>query len=118
MADKSAVLRGKELANKLRSYSSKAEMQLEKAVLKGALKIEGDAKRRCAVDTGYLRASITHQFYKQGSEPFALVGTNTDYAPHLEEGTSRQAPQPYMRPAFEENIGEIQQDIKAAFKWA
>lgn len=115
--DKAAVLRGKELADKLRAFGAKAETELEKAVLKGALKVEGDAKRDCPHDTGYLRASITHQFYKNAAEPFALVGTNVEYAPYVENGTSKQAPQPYLRPAFEKNIDDIQEEIKAAFKW-
>jgi HK97 gp10 family phage protein len=29
-----------------------------------------------------------------------VVGSNVDYAPFVEFGTSRQAAQPYLRPAF------------------
>lgn len=115
--DKSAVKRGQELSKKLTSYCLKAETSLEKAVLKGALKVEGSAKRRCPVDTGYLRASISHQLLQNGKEPVALVGTNVEYAPYIEHGTSKQSPQPYLRPAFEENIAEIQNEIKGAVKW-
>lgn len=31
----------------------------------------------------------------------AMVVANADYAPHLEFGTSRMAPRPFFRPAFE-----------------
>lgn len=31
----------------------------------------------------------------------AMVVANADYAPHLEFGTSRMAPRPFLRPAFE-----------------
>ena len=117
MANKSAVLRGEELADKLKRYSSKAETQLEKAILKGALMVEGSAKRHSPVDTGYLRGSITHQFYKNAYEPYALVGTNTEYAPYQEYGTSKMSPQPFLRPAFDENIEEIQRNIKEAFRY-
>jgi len=112
-----SVKRGKELADKLKSYSSKAETNLEKAVLKGGLMVEASARRKSPVDTGYNRASITHQFYKNNGDPTTLVGTNTEYAPWLEEGTSKMAPQPFLRPAFEENINDIKEEIGAALKW-
>ena len=114
---KAAVKGGQELANKLRGYAYKGSTGLEKAIEKGAYKIEGGAKRRCPVDTGYLRASITHQLYPHNYDPYALVGTNTDYAPYPEFGTEKQAPQPYLRPAFESNIEEIKKEMEAAFKW-
>jgi len=113
-----AVQRGETLVAKLRNYSSKAETAVEKAILKGALIVEGDAKRRCPVDTGYLRASITHQFFNNGStgEPFALVGSNVEYAPHQEYGTSKMSAQPFLRPAFEQNIAAIKSAVKEAAK--
>ena len=48
-----------------------------KALNKGALAIENQAKRNCPADTGALRASITHEVH--GNE--AIVGTNVEYAP-------------------------------------
>lgn len=50
------------------------------------------------VDTGRLKQSIGVQKVQDGEY---RVGTNVDYAPYVEFGTRRQAPQPFMRPAIE-----------------
>lgn len=65
------------------------------------LAAEGYAKRLCPVDTGRLRNSITHATDKDS----AYVGTNVEYAPYVELGTSRTRAQPYLRPAVENNVG-------------
>jgi HK97 gp10 family phage protein len=64
-----------------------------------ALIVEGSAIMRCPVDTGNLRGSLTYKVNEDGAE----VGTNVDYAAHVEFGTVRQKAQPYLRPALDEN---------------
>jgi HK97 gp10 family phage protein len=59
----------------------------------------GDAP---AVDTGRLRASITHDGpHVTGDTIRGEWGTNVEYAAALEYGTRHIAPRPYMRPAEE-----------------
>lgn len=53
-----------------------------------------------AVDTGRLRASITYELGNTGKVLVARVGTNVNYARHLELGTSRMRPRPFLRPAL------------------
>ena len=48
-----------------------------------------------AVDTGRLRASITHA--SDGAN--AYIGTNVEYAPYVEFGTSKMKARSYLRPA-------------------
>jgi HK97 gp10 family phage protein len=36
------------------------------------------------------------------------VGFSADYAEHVEFGTSKMAAQPYLRPAIDEHMGEIE----------
>ena len=62
---------------------------------------EGYAKRKCPVDTGNLRASITHQADYAAKKVY--IGTNVEYAPYVEMGTSKQTAQPYLRPAAQEH---------------
>lgn len=70
------------------------------AIAKTAHDIERDAKLNAPVDTGALRSSISTTARGLTAE----IGPTVDYAQFVEEGTSRQAPQPYMRPAAEKNI--------------
>ena len=54
----------------------------------------------CPVDTGRLRASITHVV----DDDAVYIGTNVEYAPYVELGTSKQKAQPYLRPAIERHL--------------
>lgn len=102
---------------------------LEQALEKACLIIENSAKQNCPSSTGQLRQSITHEV--DGTE--GAVGTNVEYAPYVEIGTGiyssqgdgRQTPwsyqdakgewhttegmppQPYLKPALEENQNKV-----------
>lgn len=86
---------------------------LGKGLMAGALVVEGDAKRRAPVDTGNLRNSIRAE---QVSDTEATVGTPVDYAIYPEFGTSRQAAQPYLRPALEQNRQTIIDTVAATIR--
>lgn len=75
--------------------------QLEAALEEIGLVAEGYAKRLCPVDTGRLRNSISHTY--DASERSAYIGSNVEYAPYVEMGTTRTRAQPYLRPAVENN---------------
>jgi HK97 gp10 family phage protein len=81
----------------------------------GARIVETHSKILCPVDTGFLRNSIT----VDSVTPIeAIIAPHTDYAEHVEFGTSRMEAQPYMRPALDEHENEIVQavsDTVAAF---
>lgn len=72
---------------------------IDRALEEIGLAAEGYAKRACPVDTGNLRNSITHAV--EGDS--AYVGTDVEYAPYVEMGTSRTAAQPFLRPAATEH---------------
>ena len=72
-----------------------------------ALIVEGSAVLRAPVKTGNLRSSITHKVI--GNEE-AHIGTNVEYAPNVELGIG-QAPQPYLRPALDNNKSRIEKMI-------
>ena len=77
---------GKELAEKLQK-SSTVEKPLADRLRKLVLTLEGIAKKATVVDTGRLRASITHTY----EEKSGFIGTNVQYAPFVEYGTKRMA---------------------------
>lgn len=77
---------------------------VKKALEKIGWTCEGYAKRLCPVDTGRLRNSIAHQL--MNDEDAVIIGTNVEYGPYVELGTSRQREQPYLRPAAQNNEDE------------
>jgi len=84
-------------------------------------KIKEDAKELCPVDTGSLRKSIRKEKELTSLYPFTYTvgiaaggqvknpktGREVDYAAHVEFGTSRMPPQPFMGPAIEKNKEEV-----------
>ena len=74
---------------------------IDRALEEIGLAAEGYAKRACPVVTSNLRDSITHVV--EGSEDAVYVGTDVEYAPYVEMGTSRMAAQPFLRPAATEH---------------
>lgn len=98
MPDFKVTLTGdKELQRKLRNPEF-LRGPVRQFLLKSAILMEANVKKETPVDTGRLRASITHKV-----EPFrAIVGTNVSYAPHVEFGTRPHFPplaalQPWAR---------------------
>lgn len=75
------------------------------------LAAEGYAKRLCPVDTGRLRNSITHTRDKRT----AYIGTNVEYGPYVELGTSRQKAQPYLKPAVLDHVSTYKRIFDSHF---
>jgi HK97 gp10 family phage protein len=71
-----------------------------KDLLRRTIKVESAAKRLCPVDTGRLRSSITHSVERDAKGLAGIVGTDVEYGIHVELGTRRSRPQPYLRPAL------------------
>ena len=91
----------------LDKYQENVLERLQKDIEKAALTLEKDAKENCPVDTGRLRASITTEIGKLEAE----VGTNVEYAQSVEFGTSKQKAQPFMRPALDKAITQLNKDM-------
>lgn len=71
-----------------------------KAVTRASVKVHRRAKHLSPVDTGRLRASIAYEIGKDGRGIVGRVGTNVNYARHVEFGTGRMRAQPFLRPAL------------------
>jgi HK97 gp10 family phage protein len=74
--------------------------------------VEAEAKVRCPVKSGTLRGSISNKTFNGK----VVVGTNTEYAPHVELGTSKQSAKPYLTPSVEENKTAIVNIVKEQYK--
>lgn len=82
--------------NNLGKVAAGLEPKAERIVAKTALDLEGHAKTRAPVDTGFLRASI--QALKVGTAHWQ-VRVGADYGVYVEFGTRYMAAQPYLNPA-------------------
>ena len=74
---------------------------VERSLTRIGLSAEGYAKKKCPVDTGNLRNSITHEVVQ--SEKAVYIGTNVEYAAYVELGTVRTKAKPYLKPAVTEH---------------
>ena len=73
-----------------------------------------EARNKVPVDTGALKGSLTLEVERNGNQSSAIIGSNLEYAPPVEYGTSYQSPQPYMRPAkkvAESKLKQITQEV-------
>ena len=123
----------------IESLEDLIDMQkLEQTMGKACAMVERSAKQKAPKDTGALRRSITSKIEVVDDSIVGIVFTPLEYAPYVEYGTglfaeeggridvpwnyqddkgewhstSGQKPQPYMRPALEEN----REKIKRLFK--
>ena len=86
----------------------------KKTALKAVgIEAERNVKGITPVDTGRLRTSITHEVVDSNS---VVIGTNVEYAPYVELGTSKQKAQPYLRPGISNNINSYKSIIEQYLK--
>lgn len=91
----------RQLGVELGIHASNVPNKARVVVKKTAKDIEATAKKLAPVDTGNLRSSITTSDLRGVSRNSlsAEVRASASYSVYLEMGTSRMAPQPFMRPA-------------------
>ena len=92
----------------LRELAARIPVALEEC----GLVAEGYAKRLCPVDTGNLHNSITHT--QSGDTEY--IGTNVEYGPYVEMGTTRTRAQPFIKPALADHVDQYKQIIEARLK--
>lgn len=106
-----------ELVRKLQGLARKATpAQARAALTAGALAIQTSAAQKAPVDTGTLRRSIHTETAETRDGAVARVGTNVEYAPAQEFGTSRMRAQPYLRPAYDEKKSAALQEMHRALR--
>ncbi len=132
------------LGRRLRAIGRLAEVTVRRAIVESAMRIEREAKasirrnprrgaayvrhdperrRRAsapgdapATDTGALARKLTHVIDADGLG--ASVESRAAYSRFLEFGTARMAARPFLRPAFERQIGPSMKRIADALRIA
>lgn len=69
-------------------------------VEKVSKEIADDVRSDAPVDTGALRGSVYSETETEGNKTTGRVGYATGYGIYVEEGTSRMAAQPTLKPAL------------------
>jgi HK97 gp10 family phage protein len=127
------------LADVLDTLDKAASPQkLERPIGTACALVEAAAKKKAPKDNGALRRSITSEVQNEGGDVVGVVYTPLEYAPYVEYGTglfaesggrkdvpwhykddkgewhstSGQKPQPFMRPALDENREKITRIIR------
>lgn len=117
---------------------SRMDSTIEVALEKIGLAAEGYAKRLCRVVTGRLRNSITHATatypgvgtYEDNEgnvfddatadgtpeKNTVYIGTNVEYAPYVELGTSRTSARPYLKPAVVDHAAQYKKIFEDSMK--
>lgn len=88
----------------LRELFESKDGPIGKELVRRTVRIERAAKHLAPVDTGRLRASVGRALDRDAQGLVGVVGTDVDYAPFVELGTSRAHAQPFLRPALAAEI--------------
>lgn len=91
----------RKLSVDLKALGPKAAKNARVAIKKTCIDTKADGQAFAAVDTGFMRSSITYSTWLTKNAAIGEVGPTADYAPFVELGTSKMPPQPFMRPAFD-----------------
>jgi len=86
---------------------TEADRLIKEKLKIATLLVERTAKEKgyCPVKTGTARRSITHDMAPDGKS--AKVGSNVEYFPHIEMGTSKMSARAPLRRALETNWSKI-----------
>jgi HK97 gp10 family phage protein len=106
-----------ELTARLERLASRIGELSGEALVELAEHIVEDAKALCPVDTGSLKRSIRYERDPDGSIIIAAGGggvinprtrREVDYAAYVEFGSSRSPAQPFLQPALEKNLPNLE----------
>ena len=83
---------------------------VKRVVRHNGAEMQTKAQQNAPVDTGTLKRSIGIEITDGGMS--AEVEPTAEYAPYVELGTRFMDPQPYLKPAFNEQKEKFKKDMK------
>lgn len=83
---------------------------VKRVVRHNGAEMQAKAQQNAPVDTGTLKRSIGLEITDSGMS--AEVEPTAEYAPYVELGTRFMDPQPYLKPAFDEQKEKFKKDMK------
>lgn len=88
--------------------------QIEAALTAVGMQAETYAKQLVPVDTGRLRNSLTYEV--DAPDKSVTIGSAVEYAPFVEQGTSKRRAKPYLRPAIIDHRDDYQRIVENILK--
>lgn len=87
---------------------------VKRVVRHNGAEMQAKAQQNAPVDTGTLKRSIGLEITDGGMS--AEVEPTAEYAPYVELGTRFMDPQPYLKPAFDDQKEKFKKDMKKLVK--
>lgn len=113
-SDKSTLVEVQE--NNVEQIGAAMDKAIAKALVMIGQQAEGNAKAICPTRTGRLKNSITNAIDMEANAVY--IGTNVEYGPYVELGTSRRHPHPYLKPAAADHADEYRAILKGCLESA
>ena len=113
-SDKSTLVEVQE--NNVEQIQAAMDKAIAKALVMIGQQAEDNAKEICPTRTGRLKNSITNAIDTEANAVF--IGTNVEYGPYVELGTSRRHPHPYLKPAAADHADEYRAILKGCLESA
>lgn len=104
----------KEFQNAMRNFDSAVQKHVHRQLASWAADVKALAKELVPVRTGHLRSSI----YAKISEWVVEIGAETTYAMFVEFGTRYMQARPYLYPAIQTYLPQLEQVIREAVEVA
>ena len=81
---------------KLAERAEEYQARLVKGIKRAGQQVAGEARKRAPVNTGHLRRSIRARLKEENGETVSKIGTNVDYAIHVEYGHRTRGGKSYV----------------------
>ena len=94
----------------LSRLDSAMQVRVQEKLSEWAQTVETEAMRIVPIRTGYLRSTIFARFQQWQAE----VGAEASYAASVEFGTRNMQAQPFIQPALERHLPELEQYLSDA----
>ncbi len=108
------VLGAEQVRKNIESFVKESDKLLALKMAIVVDKIASDAKKLAPVRTGFLRDHIRATIARRRSFIEGRIISSAPYSIFQEFGTSRHSAQPFMRPAFVQNLDFINRELSSA----
>jgi len=98
----------------MQRFDSGMQRQVHRQLASWATDVKASARKLVPVRTGYLQSNI----YAKISEWVAEIGADAAYALFVELGTKYMQAQPYLQPAIQEYLPQLESIITSAIEQA